>query len=66
MHTSTNLRSEEKIPNIHKLADVLKAIGEKRRDTAAQVALAWLLEQGKDIIPLPGSRRIKVFLLFLP
>jgi len=25
--------------------------------TAAQLALAWLLHQGKDIVPIPGSRR---------
>lgn len=42
---------------------MLKAVGEKHSATAAQVALAWLLAQGKDVIPLPGTRRIKVFLL---
>jgi aryl-alcohol dehydrogenase-like predicted oxidoreductase len=26
--------------------------------TAAQLALAWLLHQGENIIPIPGSRRI--------
>lgn len=66
MRTSTDLHSEEKIQNIRKLANVLKAVGEKHGVTAAQVALAWILAQGKDIIPLPGTRRIKVFQLFLP
>ena len=27
--------------------------------TSAQVALAWLLARGKDIIPIPGTRRIQ-------
>ena len=27
--------------------------------TAAQVALAWLLAQGEDIIPIPGTKRRK-------
>ena len=25
--------------------------------TASQVALAWLLAQGEDIVPIPGTRR---------
>lgn len=55
--------SEENIPNVCQLAEMLKAIGEKHGATAAQVTLAWLLAQGEDIIPLPGTRRIKVFSL---
>jgi len=27
--------------------------------TPAQLALAWLLAQGEDIIPIPGTRRIE-------
>ena len=27
--------------------------------TAAQLALAWLLHQGPDIVPIPGSTRIE-------
>jgi aryl-alcohol dehydrogenase-like predicted oxidoreductase len=27
--------------------------------TAAQLALAWLLHQGDDVVPIPGTRRIK-------
>ena len=26
--------------------------------TAAQVALAWVLAQGDDIVPIPGTKRI--------
>ncbi|KAF8308994.1 hypothetical protein F5887DRAFT_912139, partial [Amanita rubescens] len=51
--------NEENIRNVCKLAEMLKAIGEKHGATAAQVTLAWLLAQGEDIIPLPGTRRIK-------
>jgi len=25
--------------------------------TPAQLALAWLLKQGKDIVPIPGTKR---------
>jgi aryl-alcohol dehydrogenase-like predicted oxidoreductase len=49
-----------------KLADGLKKIGEKHGATAGQVALAWVLAQGEDIIPLPGTTKIKVSqLIFL-
>ncbi|KAJ6546191.1 NADP-dependent oxidoreductase domain-containing protein [Mycena vulgaris] len=47
-------------PNILKLADGLKAIGAKYGGaTGGQVALAWLLAQGDDIIPIPGTKKIK-------
>ncbi|KAJ7670089.1 NADP-dependent oxidoreductase domain-containing protein [Mycena polygramma] len=52
--------SAENFPNILKLADGLKAIGAKYNNaTAGQVALAWLLAQGEDIIPIPGTKKIK-------
>ncbi|KAJ7659161.1 Aldo/keto reductase, partial [Mycena polygramma] len=52
--------SAENFPNILKLADGLKAIGAKYNNaTAGQVALAWLLAQGDDIIPIPGTKKIK-------
>ncbi|KAJ6589504.1 Aldo keto reductase [Mycena capillaripes] len=52
--------SAENFPNILKLADGLKAIGVKYNNaTAGQVALAWLLAQGDDIIPIPGTKKIK-------
>lgn len=39
-----------------KLADALGAIARQRGVTAAQVAIAWVLAQGGDIIPLIGAR----------
>ena len=27
--------------------------------SASQLALAWLLKQGSDIIPIPGTKRVK-------
>lgn len=26
--------------------------------TAGQLALAWVLHQGKDIVPIPGTKRV--------
>lgn len=52
--------SKENFPNILKLAEGLKRIGERHGATAGQVALAWLLAQGDDVIPIPGTRKQKV------
>jgi aryl-alcohol dehydrogenase-like predicted oxidoreductase len=27
--------------------------------TAAQIALAWVLHQGDDLVPIPGARQMK-------
>jgi aryl-alcohol dehydrogenase-like predicted oxidoreductase len=35
----------------------IEAIAEEKRCTPAQLVLAWLLAQGKDIIPIPGTKR---------
>ncbi|OBZ77657.1 Aldo-keto reductase yakc [NADP(+)] [Grifola frondosa] len=50
--------SKENFPKILKLADGLKKIGEKHDATPGQIALAWLLAQGDDIIPIPGTTKI--------
>jgi aryl-alcohol dehydrogenase-like predicted oxidoreductase len=41
-----------------RLVDALRALAEERDCTPAQLALAWLLHQGADIVPIPGTRRI--------
>lgn len=41
------------------LVDRVKAIAAKKNVTPSQLALAWLLAQGDDIIPIPGTRRQK-------
>ncbi len=41
-----------------KLLDQLKDLAEQKHCTVAQLSLAWLLAQGNDIIPIPGSKRI--------
>lgn len=44
----------------HNLAMVarLKALALERGCTPAQLALAWLLAQGPDIMPIPGTKRV--------
>lgn len=52
--------NEENFPNILKLGEQLKAIGNKYGATPGQVALAWLLAQGTNVIPIPGTKKIRV------
>ncbi len=40
------------------LADQVRAIAEQAGATPGQVALAWLLAQGGDIVPIPGTKRV--------
>jgi len=39
------------------LADALRAVADDRGATVAQVAIAWVLAQGEDVVPLVGARR---------
>jgi len=40
-----------------KLAGKLAEIAEEKGITAAQLAIAWVLAQGEDIVPIPGTKR---------
>jgi aryl-alcohol dehydrogenase-like predicted oxidoreductase len=40
-----------------KLAAKVKEIAEEKGITPAQLALAWALAQGEDIVPIPGTKR---------
>jgi aryl-alcohol dehydrogenase-like predicted oxidoreductase len=39
------------------LVERIEQLASKRGVTASQLALAWLLTRGDDIVPIPGSRR---------
>jgi aryl-alcohol dehydrogenase-like predicted oxidoreductase len=39
------------------LAARVQALAREKGCTAAQLALAWLLSRGKDVVPIPGSTR---------
>ncbi|MEK8029514.1 aldo/keto reductase [Ideonella sp. DXS29W] len=41
------------------LADAVATLAAAEGATSAQLALAWLLRQGEDIVPIPGTRRIE-------
>ncbi|HEX6907070.1 MAG TPA: aldo/keto reductase, partial [Terriglobales bacterium] len=41
------------------LAKRVENLAKEKRCTPAQLALAWLLKQGEDIVPIPGTKRQK-------
>jgi aryl-alcohol dehydrogenase-like predicted oxidoreductase len=41
------------------LVQRIEAIAEEKGCTPAQLCLAWLLAQGPDVIPIPGTKRIE-------
>lgn len=41
------------------LVEAVKAIAADKGVTAAQLALAWVLAQSDNLIPIPGTRRVK-------
>jgi aryl-alcohol dehydrogenase-like predicted oxidoreductase len=51
--------SEGNLQSNLKLAEAVKSIAQEKGCTPAQLALAWVLAQGNDIVPIPGTKRIK-------
>jgi len=41
-----------------RIADEVAAVAAEAGATPAQVAIAWLLSQGDDIAPIPGTKRV--------
>ena len=40
-----------------RLVDAVRALAEEKGVTAGQLALAWVLAQGEDVVPIPGTKR---------
>jgi aryl-alcohol dehydrogenase-like predicted oxidoreductase len=56
----TNPRFAQEVFEINlKLAEAVKKLAAKKNCTPAQFALAWVLAQGNDMIPIPGTKRLK-------
>ncbi len=51
--------SEENFPKNLQLVEKLEEQAKKKGVTPGQLSLAWLLAQGEDIIPIPGTKKIK-------
>ena len=39
------------------MVEHLKRLADKKQATPGQLAIAWLLAQGNDIVPIPGAER---------
>jgi aryl-alcohol dehydrogenase-like predicted oxidoreductase len=55
-HTNPRFQGENFTRNLELVAKV-KAVAERKGCTPAQLALAWVLLQGDDIVAIPGSKR---------
>jgi aryl-alcohol dehydrogenase-like predicted oxidoreductase len=44
--------------NLRRL-QLLEGVAAEKRCTVAQLALAWVLARGEDVIPIPGTRRVE-------
>jgi aryl-alcohol dehydrogenase-like predicted oxidoreductase len=41
------------------LVERIRAVAKEKHCSASQLALAWVLKQGDDIVPIPGTKRVK-------
>jgi aryl-alcohol dehydrogenase-like predicted oxidoreductase len=51
--------SEENFDANLRLVERVKEMAEQVGCTPVQLALAWLLHQGEDVVPIPGTKRIR-------
>jgi aryl-alcohol dehydrogenase-like predicted oxidoreductase len=42
-----------------RIVDVVRAVAQRRGATPAQVALAWVLAQGRHVVPIPGTKKLR-------
>jgi aryl-alcohol dehydrogenase-like predicted oxidoreductase len=47
----------ENLERNRRLAESVKEVAEEKSVTPAQVALAWVLSRGDDVVPIPGTKR---------
>ena len=40
------------------LVDLVRDLAHKKETTPARIALAWVLAQGKSIVPIPGTKTV--------
>lgn len=57
-HESPRLQGQNYDTNL-KVISILRSMADRKHATLAQVALAWLLHKGNDIVPIPGTKHRK-------
>jgi aryl-alcohol dehydrogenase-like predicted oxidoreductase len=48
---------EDTLPANLRLVEAVRAMADDKGVTAAQLALAWVLAKGPDVVPIPGTKR---------
>lgn len=51
--------SEENLEANRKIISQFKLLADTKRCTTSQLAIAWILKQGNDFLPIPGTKNIK-------
>jgi aryl-alcohol dehydrogenase-like predicted oxidoreductase len=56
----TNPRfSKESARSNQQIVDAVREVATELKATPAQVALAWVLSRGDDVVPIPGTKRVR-------
>ena len=56
--TNPRFQGENFVKNLQ-LVEKLEEIAKEKDVTASQLALAWVLAQGENVVPIPGTKRVK-------
>jgi aryl-alcohol dehydrogenase-like predicted oxidoreductase len=51
--------ADENMDTNLRLVDAVRSVAAEIGCTPAQAALAWLLAQGDDVVPIPGTKRLR-------
>jgi aryl-alcohol dehydrogenase-like predicted oxidoreductase len=51
--------AEENLEHNLAIVAALRELAAERGVTAGQLAIAWVLHQGSDVVPIPGTKRVK-------
>ncbi len=51
--------SGENLKHNLQLAEAVKELAEQKDVTPGQLALAWVLSRGEQVVPIPGTKRVK-------
>jgi aryl-alcohol dehydrogenase-like predicted oxidoreductase len=66
VHQETDARNTHYFPRFQgealeanlRLVERVRTLAEEKRVTPGQIALAWVLAQGEDVVPIPGTKRV--------
>ena len=51
--------AEENIAKNSRLVETLRSVAEGAGASPAQIAITWLLARGPDVVPIPGTKKVK-------